>query len=171
MMFRSCSYEKEVAEALKSGHWPDGCGRELRGHVETCGSCSDFVLVTEAFQRARTESVSSQESLPTSPGFLWWRAQLRSRNEAAKKISTPITIAQIFAWLVTLLSMAILVASQYRHGLRWEGWWSELAPSHAFHAASLAAERFDWSFLLLAPSLGALVLLSGVVVYLASAKQ
>jgi hypothetical protein len=169
MMFRSCSCEKELAQALKAGHWPDGCGRELRAHVETCASCNDFVLVTQAFQQARGESVSVPEV--QSPGLLWWRAQLRNRNAAAKKISAPITIAQIFAWLVTLLSMAALVATQYRHGLRWEAWWSEFAPSRAFHAAALAAARFDWNFLLLAPSLGMLVLLSGVVVYLVSAKQ
>lgn len=169
MMFRPCPYEKDVTQALKAGHWPDGCDRELRAHVETCASCSDLVLVTAAFQRARIES--AQEMRMGSSGLLWWRAQLRSRNKATKKISAPITVAQIFAWLVTLLSMVVLVASQYRHGLHWASWWSELAPSHTLHALLLAASKLDWNLVLVAPSLGALILLSGVVVYLVTARQ
>ena len=34
MTFRTCSYEKELTQALKDGHWPQGCGPELRAHVE-----------------------------------------------------------------------------------------------------------------------------------------
>jgi hypothetical protein len=169
MMFRSCPYEKEVMQALKAGHWPDGCDRELRAHVETCASCSDLVLVTGIFQQARIESV--REAQPGFAGLLWWRAQLRSRNLATQKISAPITVAQIFAWLVTLLSMVVLVASQYRHGLHWASWWSELTPSHTLHALLLAASKLDWNLVLVAPSLGALILLSGVVVYLVTARQ
>jgi hypothetical protein len=169
MTFRSCSCEKEVMQALKAGHWPDGCDRELRAHVETCSRCSDLVLVTEVFQNARSESVHEMPAV--SPGLLWWRAQLRNRNTATKKMSAPITIAQIFAWLVTVLSMAVLAASQYRHGLRWQAWWSEFSPSHALHSFLVASSKLDWSFVLVAPSLAVLVLLSGIVVYLVSAKQ
>jgi hypothetical protein len=169
MIFRPCPYEQNVTQALKAGHWPDGCDRELRAHVEACSSCGDLVLVAGVFQQARIESLG--ETQPGFAGLLWWRAQLRSRNVAAKKMSAPITVAQIFAWLVTVLSMAVLVASQYRHGLHWESWWSELAPSHALHALSLAAAKLDWNLVLMAPSLGILILLSGVVLYLVSARS
>jgi hypothetical protein len=168
MMFRSCSCEKEVMQALKAGHWPDGCDRELRAHVEMCSSCGDLVLVTEAFQRARIES--TQEVDPGSARLLWWRAQLRSRNVATKKVSAPITVAQIFAWLITSLGAIALVASQYRQGLHWASWWSGLTLSHALHALSLAAAKLDWNLVLVAPSLGVLILLSGVVLYLVSAR-
>jgi hypothetical protein len=169
MMLRSCAYETEVTQALKAGHWPDGCDRVLRTHVETCSRCSDLVLVTEVFQSARSESVQGVPAV--SPGLLWWRAQLRNRNTATKKMSAPITIAQIFAWLVTVVSMAILAASQYRHGLRWQVWWSEFSPSHGLHSFLVASSKLDWSLVLIAPSLAAIVLLSGIVVYLVSAKQ
>lgn len=56
MTFRTCSFEKELAQALKDGHWPEGCGPELRAHVHTCGNCSDLVLVTQTFRQARGES-------------------------------------------------------------------------------------------------------------------
>ena len=168
-MFRSCPFEKEITQALTAGHWPDACGPELRAHVATCANCGDLVLVTEAFQRARVES--AQETQPGSAGVLWWRAQLRSRNAATRKMSAPLAAAQIFAWLVTLLGTVAFVASQYRHGLHWASWWSELAPAHAFHEFSVAAAKLDWSLVLLAPSLGALLLLSGVVLYLVSERS
>lgn len=177
MTFRLCSYEKELIQELKAGHWPDGCDRELRTHVETCSSCRDLVLVTQAFQRARNESV--QEAPSGHPGLLWWRAQLRSRNDAATKLSKPMTFAQIFAWLVTAMCAVALVTSRYWRGLHWASLWSSfraslgawLAPSQVVHDISSAAARLNWNLLLLLPGLGVLVLLSGVIVYLTSDKQ
>lgn len=169
MMFRTCPYETEVTQALKDGHWPQGCGQELRTHVETCGNCSDLVLVTHTFLCARNESEHS--ALIGSPSLLWWRAQLRRRNAAAHRVSQPITIAQIFAWLVTVLVGAGFVVWQYRHDLHWGAWWSELTPFRVFHSLlPIGSRSVDWSLLLLISSFG-LLLLSAIVVYLASERS
>jgi hypothetical protein len=175
MTFRACSYEKELAQALKDGHWPQSCGEELRAHVNECGKCGDLILVTQTFQGARRESerVASADCSPSllSPSLLWWRAQLRRRNAAADRVSRPITIAQTFAWLVTLLVGVVFVASQYRHGLRWMSWWSELALGRALHLLSNGVGQAGWNPLLVISGFGVLALLSGVVVYLASEKS
>lgn len=170
MTFRACSYEKELAQALKDGHWPQSCGAELRAHVEACDKCGDLVLVTQTFQLARRES---ERAAPAggSPSLLWWRAQLRRRNAAAERVNRPITIAQTFAWFVTLLVGVVFVASQYRQGLRWASWWSELAPGRALHILSSGAGMAGWNPLLLISGFAVLALLSGVVVYLASEKS
>lgn len=167
MTFRSCSYEKEVTQALKSGHWPEGCAAELRAHVDSCESCRDVVLLTQAFQAAKSESV--QVAPAGSPGLLWWKAQLRRRNAAAERVSRPITIAQAFAWIVASLVGVILVASQYSHGLRWASWWAGLEPAKLLQIFSNGS--LDGSLLLIIPGLGILALLSGLVVYLASEKS
>lgn len=169
MTFRACSWEKELAQALKDGHWPQGCGAELRAHVDECGKCGDLVLVTHAFQIARMESESSAP-VGGSSSLLWWRAQLRRRNAAAKRVSRPITVAQTFAWFVTVLVGVIFVASQYRRGLGWGSWWSELAPARAFHLLLSGSGLAGWNPLLLISGFGVLALLSGVV-YLASEKS
>jgi len=169
MTFRTCSYENEIAQALKSGHWPDGCGAELRAHVENCANCSDLVLVTQTFQSARSESESS--AVMGSPSLLWWRAQLRRRNAATERVSRPVTIAETFALFVYVLVAVVFVASQYRHGLHWASWWSEIAPSRAFHFLPVGSGLIDWNPLLLISSFGVLVLLSALVVYLASEKS
>lgn len=170
MIFRTCSYEKEVTQALKNGHWPQGCGPELRAHVDACDTCRDLVLVTRTFLSARRES---EHSVPCgSPSLLWWRAQLRRRNTATDRVSRPITIAQIFAWLVTVLVGVGFVLSQYRHGLHWASWWSELTPPlRAFHLLlPIGLGQVDWNLLLLISSFGVLVLLSAIVVFLASER-
>ena len=165
MTFRTCSYEVELTQALKDGHWPEGCGSELRAHVDRCGSCRDLVLVTQAFQGARRES---EQLMPSgSASLLWWRAQLRRRNAATERVSRPITIAQTFALFVYVLVAVIFAASQYNHGLHWASWWSELAP-RAVHFLPDISGKVDLNSFLLISGLGVVALLSGLVVYLAS---
>lgn len=170
MMFRTCSFEKELAQALKDGHWPHGCGVELRAHVDSCGKCGDLVLVAQTFQRARSESEHAALSPIASPSLLWWRAQLRRRNAAAERVSRPITIAQAFAWIVVGLVGVVFAASQYRHGLQWATWWAEFAAPRTIHVSAVSGPA-DWNVLLLFSGLGVLALLSGLVVYLASDKS
>jgi hypothetical protein len=169
MTFRSCSYEKEVGQALKDGHWPEGCAAELRHHVEACASCGDLVLVTQTFQSAKSESV--REAPAGSPGLLWWRAQLRRRNAVTERVSRPITIAGTFAWIVVLLVTVMFAASQYNHGLHWAAWWAGLEPARLLPFLSGDRARQDGNLLLIIPGLGVLALLSGIVVYLASEKS
>jgi hypothetical protein len=172
MTFRNCSFEREIAQALKDGHWPEGCGSELRAHVDTCGNCSDLVLVTQTFQRARSQAETAAPPAPfSSPSLLWWRAQLRRRNAATDRVSRPITIAQAFAWFVVGLVGVVFVASQYHGGLRWASWWAEFAPQGALHFLSIGSGVVDANRLLLVFGFGLLALLSGLVVYLASDKS
>jgi len=168
-MFRACSYEDELSRALKNGHWPEGCGAELRAHVQACASCGDLVLVTQSLQQARSES--EHAAVCGSPSLLWWRAQLRRRNAATERVGRPVTIAQTFAWFVTGLVGVVFVASQYRHGLHWAAWWSELISQRTFHFLPIGAELVGWNLVLLISGFGVLAFLSVLVVYLASEKS
>jgi hypothetical protein len=172
MIFRTCSLEKEIAQALKDGHWPAGCGAELRAHVDSCGKCSDLVLVTQTFQSARSDSVGAGHLAGFGPpSLLWWRAQLRRRNAATERVGRPITIAQAFAWSLLGLVGVVFVASQYRNGLQWKSWWAEFAAARAIHVAATGSGPVDWNVPLLFSGLAVLALLSGLVVYLASDKS
>ncbi|HLZ40841.1 MAG TPA: hypothetical protein VKQ11_07760 [Candidatus Sulfotelmatobacter sp.] len=169
MRFRGCSAEKELAQALKNGHWPEGCTEELRAHVAACSACSDLALVNLAFRKARSES--AHEAPSVSSGLLWWRAQLRRRNAAAEQVTRPITIAQLFAWTINLFVLALFIVWQYGHGLRWASWCSDVRVSRALHLFSTTVAKLDWNSLLFVPSLGALALLSLLVVYLVAEKS
>jgi len=168
MILRSCSFEKEVELALKDGHWPHGCVPELRAHVDSCRQCSDLVLVTETFYRARVQTAAN--SLPDSPDLLWWRAQLRRRYMATGAVARPVTIAQTFALSLNLLVAVFLVAWHYRHGLHWAAWW-DLLPTRALQLLSSTSAKPDWNPVLLIPTLGAVAILSGIVLYLVSERS
>jgi hypothetical protein len=183
MMLRSCTREKEVKELLELGQWPVAAetAPELRAHVSSCRSCGELVLVTSAFQTARIEAAGAAKL--GSPGVLWWRAQLRRRNEAVERIGRPILGAQIFALAVNLVLAVAFVVWQARHGIAWltrleqlpqsatlhldSQWFDTLSPSALFGAG--------WHSLLtpmvVIPAAATLALLGGVVVYLASEKQ
>lgn len=168
MTFRTCSYEKEVTRALKDGHWPAGCAPELRSHGEACKDCSDLVLVTQAFQEARSQS--DKEAPTASPSLLWWRAQLRRRNVLTERVNRPISIAQGFALFVNGIVGAGFLAWQFRHGMSLASWWSDLTRLRTL-VLPIGSLKLGWNLMLLIPSLAVLVLLSGLLVYLVSEKS
>jgi hypothetical protein len=180
MRLFTCAHEQEIAEALRRGQWPDGCGVELRNHVIACQSCSDLVLVRTTFQGARAEA----GALPRleAPGTLWWRAQLRRRNAAIERIDKPLLGAQLFAFAVAFAVGAGTLMWQFRQGHRQTAWvltdwgltdWVRDLRG-ALHFDSLLSASFavsDGGLWVLAPVLAMIALLSGVVVYLASERQ
>ncbi len=95
---KSCPHEAEVQAILRRGHWPEACDPEFREHVETCRTCGEQLLVLHTFHTARAQAV--QTARLDHPNLIWWRAQLRRRNDALQRVSKPIATAQIFALCV-----------------------------------------------------------------------
>jgi hypothetical protein len=172
MTLRACSHEAEIRQLLQLGHWPRSCTPELRAHVDGCRACGDLVLVTQAFRGARAASMHAADLPPA--GLLWWRAQLRRRNEAVERIQKPLLGAQIFAFATTLLIAVGLLVYQAREGWNWITWVGSLAQSQVFHWEVLwpfASAKSGASLLYLIPGVVMLALVSGVVLYFSSEKQ
>jgi hypothetical protein len=172
MMLRPCAREKEIAELLRLGHWPAAASAELRDHASRCESCCDLLLVTESFRQAR--ELSSGTVRLQSPGILWWRAQLRRRSAAVERISKPVVGAQIFAFAVTLLFAVGFVVFQATHGLQWLSWFRDLSRtqfSYVDALRSIAIRVSEWGLVVVVPGAIALILMSGVVLYLASERR
>ena len=168
MTLRYCSHEKEVAELLSRGQWPQACAPELRAHISACRACGDLVLVTETFQRARADEAGAM--IVTSPGALWWRAQLRRRNAAIEHVGRPLLGSQLFALAILLVLAAGFMVSQLRPGLPGLTWLEGLPLAHGLHLEVLwpsALFNSGWSLLALIPVLATLALLGGVALYLA----
>jgi hypothetical protein len=161
-----CTREKDVKALLERGQWPQTCAEELRAHVNGCRLCSELILVRAALAEARTSAMA----LPALPpaGGLWWRAQLRRRNEAIARIARPILGAEIFAVLIITLVAACGVAWELRRGVEPAAWLMELHLDTLW-PSSLASFDGAWGFLV--PMLAALAVVSGVVVYFASEKS
>jgi hypothetical protein len=166
----ACSREREAAEALRRGHWPDGCSAELRNHIVACRVCSDLVLVTQTMQAGRADATASARL--QSPGVLWWRAQLRRRSAAIDRIERPILGAQIFAFALILVVGSATLMWQAHHGHSIISWLEQL--SGTIHFESLlpgSPEHGEGRLWILVPVLATIALVSGVVAYFASEKH
>jgi hypothetical protein len=176
MRLRSCRHEADLKQLLELGHWPHSCADELRAHVAGCRACGDLVLLTQAFRGARAESSSA--ACPPPASVLWWRAQLRRRNAAVQRIQRPLLGAQVFAFAVALVLLAGILIYEAIHGMPWmaalAGWFTSLKQSPAFHLDALwlsPSGQSNAGLLYLLPGAAMLLLLGGVVVYLATEKQ
>jgi hypothetical protein len=176
MTLRSCKSEAEVKQLLELGHWPHSCSDELRLHVTRCRACSDLVLLTQAFRSARAQSAAA--ACPPPASVLWWRAQLRRRDAAVKRIQQPLLGAQVFAFAVAIAMLAGTLVYESWHGMTWgaalAGWLASLKQWPAFHLDALwpfASAQSGLSLAYLVPGAVMLLLLGGVVVYLATEKQ
>jgi hypothetical protein len=176
MRLPTCRHEVEVKQLLELGHWPHSCSDELRAHMAGCRACGDLVLLTEAFRGARAQAAA--EALPPPASVLWWRAQLRRREAAVKRIQRPLLGAQVFAFAVALLILSGTLFYEADHGGQFffglNAWLVSLRQSPAFRLDTLlpfAAGQPSVSLVYLAPGAAMLLLLGGVVVYLATEKQ
>jgi hypothetical protein len=167
---KPCPHEAEVQAILRQGHWPEACDRELRQHIQSCRSCSEQLLVLHTFHAARAHTM--QAAPIDHPNLLWWRAQLRRRNQALQRVGRPITTAQIFALCISILAAAALLRSQIGKGLHWSSWFPQSSSGSPFDALSFFTSiTTDWGFFLPLIGLGTVLLLSAVVVYLVSDRS
>jgi len=90
-----CIREDDVLDALTSERWPDRVSDELRQHVSSCQVCTDLVAVVRPIL-ADGDAPVPEPRIPSS-AVMWWRAQMRARQEAAREAARPITVAQAIA--------------------------------------------------------------------------
>ena len=120
MRNRICAREGEVLDALQSARWPDATDASLREHVHACGACSDLLAV--AAPLLDEHHVLVREAQVPSSAIVWWRAQMRSKREAAERAAQPITVVQgiTFACIAGLLATALgIFVPTFRSGLAW----------------------------------------------------
>jgi hypothetical protein len=105
-----CPREHDVVTAVTSGRWLDASSSELREHATGCATCREVAEVAAAFTADRAAAF---ESAPVpSAAHVWWRAQMRARQEAARTVSAPLNVVQAFAAAAAIgLVAAILMAA------------------------------------------------------------
>jgi hypothetical protein len=90
-----CPRESDVLMMVSTGRWPDRAPAELRAHAEHCQVCHELGVAAAAMDELA--SAAPAAAVP-SAGTVWWRAQLRARQEAARQVARPITAAQALAF-------------------------------------------------------------------------
>ena len=139
-----CSREDDVLDALSSGRWPDRTDDELRAHIATCTICTDVVAVATAVLEVRDDEPGDMR-IPSS-AVMWWRAQMRARQEAAREAARPVNVAQVVALVsVAALTVAALVALSPWFGGLLGGWISGVRHAgieqHGGYQRALGAAR------------------------------
>ena len=100
-----CPREPDVLDALASARWPDRVDAELSNHVASCEICRDVITVAAAM-RDDHDAAWREANVPSS-GQMWWRAEMRARQDAIREASRPVAVAQGVA---IALALAVVVA-------------------------------------------------------------
>ena len=107
-MHSECAREQDVMDAVAAGRWPVRPGvhadAELREHVAACPVCGDLAPVFAALA-VEGEAAWDDGTVPPA-NLVWWRAQVRARDEASRRAARPIAVVQGAA--VSLLIAAAL---------------------------------------------------------------
>jgi len=90
-----CAREQDVVDAVTSGRWPERVDAALRAHVAGCAICADVAEVARALQEDH-EAAWRDARIPSS-ARVWWRAEMRARQEAARQAARPMAVAQAAA--------------------------------------------------------------------------
>ena len=105
-----CQFEQELLDAIAARRWPDRAEAQLREHVARCGLCSDVAEIAGAFFEDR--DCAQAEAVVPSASAVWWRAQIRAREEAARVAARPLLIFQVMATIcVAIVAIALAPAA------------------------------------------------------------
>ena len=98
-----CPREHELLDVLHASRRPE-IGEPLREHLAGCASCRETRAVVGALLDERDTLL--QEATVPSSAIVWWRAQMRAREDAARKAARPILFTQALA-IAALLGLLI----------------------------------------------------------------
>jgi hypothetical protein len=162
-----CAREQDVFDALAAQRWPAKCDAELQQHVHGCATCADLVEVARALLEDH-DRAHEHARVPPS-GLVWWRAQLRAREEDARAAARPIAFIQgvavsVAAWLTVTLIRAIpstTIAS-------WKRWLVESMPHPTLPRLADLAAAVPLSLIL---GVGAALLVIPLAIYFAFAEE
>ena len=161
----TCGREQDVLDAVAARRWPHRADIALRDHAAVCRICADVAEVASAFA---DDSEASPDPPVPSASVVWWKAQIRAREEAAQLAARPIVFVQAVATICAAIAAIALAptASAWARELvvaaAAAGWWA--SPKDVGLGWILGAAAYTTVPLL---AVGIWVVLAPVVVYLA----
>ena len=127
-MTLQCPFETDVMDAVAVRRWPHRVDPELRHHVAACELCRDVAAIAAAFLEDRDCAPTEAPVPPASA--IWWRAQIRAREDAARLAARPIVVAQAAATVCVFAVSVALAPAAFEGVRRWiaalgaTAWWS-----------------------------------------------
>lgn len=103
IMRAECVREQDVLDAVAAGR----CDEDLRNHIAACSICQDVRSVSAAISEERDAAWEEPPVPPSS--VVWWRAQIRAREEATRTAAKPIAVVQAVAVICLVAAVLTLV--------------------------------------------------------------
>jgi hypothetical protein len=107
-----CDRDDELLDALSRAFVP----AELDAHARACAACGELRLVAGALLDDRAGAML-QAPLP-SAGTVWWRMQLRQRQEAQAVARRSLFIGQALTLVVAIALVVSLLGGNVDDGVR-----------------------------------------------------
>jgi hypothetical protein len=164
----SCVHERDVLDLVAIGQWPSRADETLRAHVATCATCAEVAAVAAAVREWADETDASEPVKVPDASVVWYRAQVRAREEATRRASRPVLVAQLVA-LVAVVLAAVWIGPELSLSVSMpempvmpdlSGWWPTL-PSQ---------EQFGWLGWAAVAAVGASILLGSLALLLTADK-
>lgn len=112
MNAQSCHREEELLDALGAGF----VGDELSEHVGSCENCSELRLVAGALLDAGADSRA--EAAVPGAGTMWWRMQIRLRQDAQSTARQSLLIGQAVTLAIAVALVVALLGTDVAAGVR-----------------------------------------------------
>lgn len=106
-MSDSCRFERDVMRAAVEDRWSES----LRQHLLSCRDCTGAAAVApwmDGFAR-----ISDREHILPDPSLVWLKAQLLQGSAGAARVTRPLNIAQIAAYVIVAAGWAALLNSRW----------------------------------------------------------
>src|SRR5262245_4747305 len=168
-MMCECDREPDVLDALAAGRWPARCDEDLRAHVSACAICRDLADVAAVLADERDDAWSEARVPPA--GVMWWRAQLRAREDAARAAGRPVAFIQgVAASVAVWLAIALFRAIPAESVAEWRAWAAGLLPGVPLTMADVAWLTAGVPLVIIA-IVGAWLVLAPIAIYFAAADE
>jgi len=154
----SCACERDVLDLVAIGQWPSRADETLRAHVAACATCAEVAAVAAAVREWADETDNPQPVKVPDASVVWYRAQVRARQEATRRASRPVLVAQLVA-LVAVVIAAVWIGPELSLSVSMpdlSGWWPSLPGS----------EQFSWLGWAVVAAVGASILLGSIALLL-----
>lgn len=104
----SCPRERDVLDLVVVGQWPARADEALTRHVAGCAVCAEVAAVAVLLHEA-----AEAGPVPTLPdaSVVWYRAQVRAREEAVRRATRPMNVVTAAAAVVVLLGLGWVLPS------------------------------------------------------------
>jgi hypothetical protein len=170
----SCSCERDVLDLVAIGQWPSRADETLRAHVAGCETCAEVASIAGAVREWANETETAEPVKVPDASVVWYRAQVRAREEATRRASRPVLVAQLFAVATVALAVFWIGPNLSLSMPDISGWWSALPnlPSlpSVGDVSTESLSRFSWLGWAALAALGAWAIV-GSIAYLLTAGE